>query len=759
MKKLSNQFKLGIAGAIVTALAGVVPTASAGDGPSILFEATVGTDAANCAATTEITVFPGSMVNYCYTVTNDGTVTFNTHDLDSDAFGNLLSDAEVTLAPGESFEFFNTQTASSTVTQTATWSAFSDTFTITTSDDTGGPAFNFIDISATGTPLGLGDDAEADVVMGFSFNLSGVDSTDMTVGNNGAVRFGITGDDIAFTNTPLADDVPGNLIAPFWDDFDSESGDVFHETVGTAPDRIFIVQWNDRPHFNGATDAQTNATVQMQLFEGSNEIQFHYLDVLFDNINNPDWDNGGSATIGVGGGQGAAQFSFNTPSVSDSFAISLVPTGVPAGGSTDTSMTTVTVNEADIEVPQTGLDYVLNADQMDSQDLDIMNVGTLILNWDLEQGTSRATRQFERLAGMPAIKSPDTNASMGPAPIPSLSTLPAGKEADAPAPILLGTGTAASAVRSFGDPVQTLSEFDISAPTTVNDILTDAAYDGLFAGDFVGIDFTTLYALRGADNELVSIDTTTGAITSIGFTLPPPGAELWSGMSWDPITGDMYVNSATNPGSTLFTINLTDATTTLVGTMTTTDLIIDIAFDINGNLYGAALLTDELVGIDKTNGALTSIGPLGININFAQDLDFDYTDNTLYLSSCLSNLDCGRLFTVNLATGATTEVGQIGGAVGEYTAFGIQGVAFCDEPVTWLSFSEIAGSTNFGQTSTVSVMVDTTGLALGNYEADICINSDDPDEPITVVPVTLEVNDLNNDIIFANGFEAPIPVR
>ncbi len=104
---------------------------------------------------------------------------------------------------------------------------------------------------------------------------------------------------------------------------------------------------------------------------------------------------------------------------------------------------------------------------------------------------------------------------------------------------------------------------------------------------------------------------------------------------------------------------------------------------------------------------------------------------------------------MNLATGEATEVGLIGNQVSEHTAFAIQGIAFCDEPVSWISLPESIGSTNYGGTSVVSVDVDTTGLALGVYDADICINSNDPDEPITIVPVLVNVN----DIIFSDGFE------
>jgi hypothetical protein len=103
-------------------------------------------------------------------------------------------------------------------------------------------------------------------------------------------------------------------LAVYWDDLDSDTGDVYYETVGAAGDRTLIIQWQDRPHFSGDPVLDGNeATFQVQIFENANpgHAQFVYTDVDF---LDPAYDNGASATIGyqAGGHLNDVQWSFNT---------------------------------------------------------------------------------------------------------------------------------------------------------------------------------------------------------------------------------------------------------------------------------------------------------------------------------------------------------------------------------------------------------------------------------------------------------------
>ena len=195
-------------------------------------------------------------------------------------------------------------------------------YTFLDSNEPGGPTFQWID-ATDGTPLGLADDGEANVTLPFPFNFYGTSSTDLRVGNNGGVLFGVTTGDLWAGNDPLGSTDVNNVIAAFWDDIDSETGDVYYKTVGNPGSRQFIVEWYNRPHFSN-TGA---GTFQMILYEGTNNIKFQYLDLDFGDA---DYNYGASATVGIRqSGTNYLQYSYNQAVLADSFAICFQYPGSP----------------------------------------------------------------------------------------------------------------------------------------------------------------------------------------------------------------------------------------------------------------------------------------------------------------------------------------------------------------------------------------------------------------------------------------------
>jgi hypothetical protein len=101
--------------------------------PSISLTVTVGTEPATCAATGAITVVAGTIVYYCYSVTNDGDVVFTDHMITDTTFGQIDSFV-LDLLPGVSEFFIYSQTIVTDVTSTVTWLAQSSLYTAEDSD-------------------------------------------------------------------------------------------------------------------------------------------------------------------------------------------------------------------------------------------------------------------------------------------------------------------------------------------------------------------------------------------------------------------------------------------------------------------------------------------------------------------------------------------------------------------------------------------------------------------------------------------------
>ena len=82
-------------------------------------------------------------------------------------------------------------------------------------------------------------------------------------------------------------------------------------------------------------------------------------------------------------------------------------------------------------------------------------------------------------------------------------------------------------------------------------------------------------------------------------------------------------------------------------------IMIDIAVNPAGVMYGHDIFTDSIYTINTSTGAATLVGPTGYAANFAQGMDFDNEDGTLYIFLYIGT-GVNHYGTVNLATGAVT---------------------------------------------------------------------------------------------------------
>lgn len=170
-----------------------------------------------------------------------------------------------------------------------------------------GASFAYVD-AANDTQL-YQDDGVVEVDLPFPFTFYGTTYTSAWASTNGVLQF--TTDNEAYENVCLDQGAApgmGDMIAAYWDDLDLRlAGFMETETVGEAPERIFVVEWENAPPV-GALPSE-GVTFSIQLHEGSNDVV-----VLYRDVTTTMGANGRSATAGIQSeGQGLAlQYSCNS---------------------------------------------------------------------------------------------------------------------------------------------------------------------------------------------------------------------------------------------------------------------------------------------------------------------------------------------------------------------------------------------------------------------------------------------------------------
>lgn len=188
-------------------------------------------------------------------------------NLGTDAFDFTLVDSELSTPEGGA--------PAHSPTITCAPDAFGYTCTDSTESD-GLVVYNFEDISGTGTAVSLSDDqVSAAIPMNFDFNYYGSDIHEAYISSNGFLTVLPGQPNGCCTGGILPDPAtPNGVISGWWEDLNPASGGTIHyQTLGTAPFRYFIVQFTNVPHFGGGN----LVTKQYKLFEGSNNIEVHYM--------------------------------------------------------------------------------------------------------------------------------------------------------------------------------------------------------------------------------------------------------------------------------------------------------------------------------------------------------------------------------------------------------------------------------------------------------------------------------------------------
>ncbi len=162
---------------------------------------------------------------------------------------------------------------------------------------------------------------------------------------------------------------------------------------------------------------------------------------------------------------------------------------------------------------------------------------------------------------------------------------------------------------------------------------------------YAGTWMDSIWVVMNNNNQnLLKVDTTTGAVSLIntitGMSSGP------TGIAYDYTTSTLFGIVYNDPNTELYSIDVSSASATLIGS--NAGLGINLACDHNGDLYTVDLLTDITYAINKTTGIWTAIGPVGIDLNYAQDMEYDHNNNVCYMSAYGSQ---GELRILDLTTG------------------------------------------------------------------------------------------------------------
>lgn len=132
------------------------------------------------------------------------------------------------------------------------------------------------------TQISLSDDQFSGVInIGFPFTYYGTNYTQCLISSNNYIKFDLTGAG-GFSPWQITNPVPSaaplevrnSILGPWQDIHPGLGGTIRYATVGTAPNRIFVVEYCNIPMFS-CTSLQFSS--QILLYEGSNNVETHII--------------------------------------------------------------------------------------------------------------------------------------------------------------------------------------------------------------------------------------------------------------------------------------------------------------------------------------------------------------------------------------------------------------------------------------------------------------------------------------------------
>ena len=324
----------------------------------------------------------------------------------------------------------------------------------------------------------------------------------------------------------------------------------------------------------------------------------------------------------------------------------------------------------------------------------------------------------------------------------------------------------AVAMRASGNRLVSL---DMAAPTDPVE-LPRTLPDAISAGAFVDDDYSRELLLSDTDG-LIAIDTSTGAVETINAaTTPDAGDSGWLAMAWNPVDRMLYALSTNGALPSLYSIDPATGETLRLGeindrTLTINGIYTALAADSDGRMFAIDATNDLLVAVARDEYSLPgrvsgyTVGPLGIDVDSLSALAVDAATNSLFLSAATAD-GTGILYVLDPVTGGATPIDVIGDGTAGYLAMSaVASARPCGlaNDVSWLSLvSYIEPPLAPGAIQQVGVIYDATDLAPGEYDANLCLHTNDARQRKVPIPVHFSVG-ANRDAIFRAAFEGGAP--
>ena len=255
------------------------------------------------------------------------------------------------------------------------------------------------------------------------------------------------------------------------------------------------------------------------------------------------------------------------------------------------------------------------------------------------------------------------------------------------------------------------------------------------AGALDASDANIAYVIIG--DLLYQMDIASQKVTQLGDLNT---TRSFTGLTYDPFDKVYYGVTSSISNSSLYTVDIENATASLVGQLVGVDGAIALSSSGNGVLYTYDIVTDNLYSVDKTSGTPTLVGSIGFDANFGQGMSYDPLTDVMFMSAFNRDTFQAELRAVDLETGNTMLLGVLGSETSgfENTQIAWMGTGLGLLP-DFVSVDPVQGDIEAGNTAELQVTFDATNRAPGLHGAEILIQSNDPASSEVIIPVEMTV--------------------